>query len=115
MLHRHVSTLRLKVCHIRSHQRLRGFGYYLRELSPRNRHDCLRYFPICMGGQAGQVSNRRPHVVGTGVTAVHGQEGEFLNIKYPSCTRLIHGPTAHCIRIWGPIKKSEAVCRVAPQ
>jgi hypothetical protein len=35
---------------------------YLRELGPRNRHDCLRYFPIRMDGQVSP--NRRPHVVG---------------------------------------------------
>jgi hypothetical protein len=73
MLRRHASTLRLKVCHIRSHQRLRGFGYYLRELSPRNRHDCLRYFPICKGGHVYQQALDTR--VGTGVTAEHGEGG----------------------------------------
>jgi len=106
MLHRHASTLQLAAQSV-PHSKLStpaGFWLllYLRELKPRNRHDCLRYFPICVGGQ---VSNRRPHVVSTGVTAVHGEDGGSVP-EYQISVHEANPWTARCIR------SREAVYRV---
>ena len=73
MLHRHTLTSRLKVCHIRSHQRLRGFGYFLIELSRVNRHDYFALFPN-LRGRSGVPTGVHTRWV-TGVTAVQGEEG----------------------------------------
>lgn len=76
---------------------------YLRELSTRNRHDCLRYLPICLSGQVFNVQWASTRGVSTGVTAVHGEEGQF-----PEYQILMHEANPMDRRplhyIWGPIK-----------